>query len=91
MGKRPDDLAAADQIFHQLLLAARARTESPFNPVAFPSGEFTSINTSEASKRQKLELAGPFLRFARGPDEKQAFDVRRHRSSLTCKKQAVHH
>ena len=44
-----------------------------------------------ASKQQEFDLAGPLLRFARRPDEKQALDDRRHRSSLACKKQTVHH
>src|SRR5208337_3515870 len=44
----------------------------------------------QASKRQELDLAGPFLRFARGPDEKQALDDCRNRSALVGKKQTAH-
>src|SRR5208337_1818950 len=44
----------------------------------------------QASKRQELDLAGPFLRFARGPDEKQALDDGRNRSALVGKKQTAH-
>ena len=43
-----------------------------------------------SSKWHKLELAGPFFRVARGPDEKQALDDLGYWSALVDKKQTVH-
>jgi hypothetical protein len=48
------------------------------------SPEGYSFLRSHSSNRKEFHLAGPFLRFTRGPDEKQALDPRRSRHPGRC-------
>jgi hypothetical protein len=54
------------------------------------SPEGYSFLRSHSSNRKEFHLAGPFLRFTSGSDEKQAIDDRRHSGALVDEKQTTH-